>query len=196
MSANIKLTITDPAGKSREVMVQKFPYTIGRLGDNDLLLRDNRVSRRQSQIIEEDNQFFVEDLESRHGTFVNGEKITRHRLQPNDRIEFGVAESYTIVFSSDQPDVSKLLDRFRTSSSDVSSVGELQQLNAMLEVSRVLHAGLSLDDILTQVVDSSLTVAQADRGLLLLKDETGKLEFKVARDRAHTSIGGKNLRIS
>src|ERR1022692_677056 len=196
MSVNIKLTITDPSGKSRDVEVQKFPYTIGRLGDNELLLRDNRISRHQAQIIEEDNQFFLEDLDSRHGTFVNGEKVTRHRLQPNDRIEFGVTESFVLVFSSDQPDMSKLLDRFRASSSESSSVAELQQLNAMLEVSRVLHAGLALDDILTQVVDSCLQIAQADRGLLLLKDETGKLEFRVARDRARATLGGKNLRIS
>jgi phosphoserine phosphatase RsbU/P len=195
MSVNIKLTITDPAGKSREVTVQKFPYTIGRLGDNELLLRDNRISRHQAQIVEEDNQYFLVDLESRHGTFVNGDKVTRHRLQPNDRIEFGVSESYVLVFSSDQPDMSKLLDRFRVSS-EGSSVGELQQLNAMLEVSRVLHAGLALDDILTQVVDSCLLIAQADRGLLLLKDESGKLEFRVARDRARGTLGGKNLRIS
>ena len=73
MSASVKLTITDPAGKSRELVVQKFPFTIGRMGDNDLLLRDNRISRRQAQIVEEDNQYFVEDAESRHGTFVNGE---------------------------------------------------------------------------------------------------------------------------
>jgi sigma-B regulation protein RsbU (phosphoserine phosphatase) len=197
MGVNIKLTITDPSGKSREVEVQKFPYTIGRLGDNELLLRDNRISRHQAQIVEEDNQFFLEDLESRHGTFVNGEKITRHRLQPNDRIEFGVTESFVLVFSSDQPDVGKLLDRFRvTSTAEGSSVAELQQLNALLEVSRVLHAGLALDDILTQVVDSCLQIAQADRGLLLLKDETGKLEFRVARDRAHATLSGKNLRIS
>jgi sigma-B regulation protein RsbU (phosphoserine phosphatase) len=196
MSATIKLTVNDPAGKSREVIVEKFPYTIGRLGDNDLLLRDNRISRKQATIVEEDNQFFLEDADSRHGTFVNGDKITRHRLQPNDRIEFGVAESFVLIFSSDQPDVGKLLDRFRASSSDASSVGELQQLNSMLEVSRVLHAGLALDDILTQVVDSCLQIAQAERGLLLLKDESGKLEFRVARDRARSTLSGKNLRIS
>lgn len=195
MSATIKLTVNDPAGKSREVLIEKFPFTIGRLGDNDLLLRDNRISRRQASIVEEDNQYYLEDAESRHGTFVNGEKVTRHRLQPNDRIEFGVAESFVLIFSSDQPDVGKLLDRFRQSS-DTSSIGELQQLNSMLEVSRVLHAGLALDDILTQVVDSCLQIAQAERGLLLLKDDTGKLEFRVARDRQRSTLSGKNLRIS
>ncbi len=196
MSATIKRTVPDPAGKWREIVVEKFPYTIGRLGDNDLLLRDNRISRRQAQIIEEENQFYVEDNESRHGTFVNGERIQRHRLQPNDRIEFGVNECFVLVFSSDQPDVGKLLDRFRVSSEQTSSAGELHQLNAMLEVSRVLNAGLALDDVLTQVVDSCLQIAQAERGLLLLKDDQGKLEFRVARDRQRSTLSGKNLRIS
>ena len=124
--------------------------TMGRLGNNDLLLRDNRISRNHAQIIREDGRLILVDLESRHGTFVNGQKVTRHLLAPNDRIEFGVADSYVLVFSSDQPSMSKLLDRFKTPA-DPGAVGELQHLSALLEVSRVLHAGLSLADILTTV---------------------------------------------
>ena len=40
----------------------------------------------------------LEDCASRHGTFVNGEKVLRHELKPNDKIDFGVAGSYQLIY--------------------------------------------------------------------------------------------------
>ena len=196
MSVIGRLSVIDPSGKRQEVNLEKLPMTMGRFGDNDLLLRDNRISRRHAQILVEDGHLMLLDLESRHGTYVNGQRITRHRLAPNDRIAFGVSDSYVLIFSSDQPSVSKLLDRFKTTPTGTGDVTELQSLSAMLEVSRVLHAGLSLEDILTAVVDSSLTVAAAERGFLMLKDSAGKMSFKVARDRSKTSLPPEALKLS
>ncbi len=190
-----RLSVIDPSGKRREVVLEKFPFTMGRLGDNDLLLRDSRVSRHHAQIIQEDGHAVLVDLESRHGTFVNAKKIDRHRLAPNDRIEFGVADSYVLIFASDQPSMSDLLDRFKTPA-EQGPVGDLQNLGVLLEVSRALHSALSLDDILTSVVDASLQVARAERGFLLLKDDKGKLEFVVARDANHNSLTRDALKLS
>src|SRR5271165_5186504 len=57
------------------------PYTVGRKVDRDLVIADPRVSREHAQIVSEDGQFFVVDLGSKYGTFVNGEKVDRHKLQ-------------------------------------------------------------------------------------------------------------------
>ncbi len=91
MSATGRLSVIDPSGKRREIALEKFPFTMGRLGDNDLLLRDSRVSRHHAQIVHEDGHLTLVDLGSRHGTFVNSKKIERHRLVQDDRIEFGTA---------------------------------------------------------------------------------------------------------
>lgn len=191
-----RLSVIDPSGKRQEVVLEKLPLTMGRFGDNDLLLRDNRISRKHAQILVEEGHVVLADLDSRHGTFVNGQKITRHRLMPNDRIEFGVSDSYVLIYASDQPTVSKLLDRFKPTPAAIGTVSELQSLSAMLEVSRVLHAGLSLDDILTAVVDSSLVVAGAERGFLLFKDEDGEMVFRVARDRAKSTLTSDAMKLS
>src|SRR6202021_4179330 len=68
------------------------PYTVGRKVDRDLVIADPRVSREHASIVAENGEFFVVDLGSKHGTFVNGEKIKRHKLQGRDRLELGARD--------------------------------------------------------------------------------------------------------
>ena len=61
---------------------------LGRHPDCDIVLDVGAVSRQHAQILQIDADFYVEDLKSRNGTFVNGEQIRdRHRLEDNDRIK-------------------------------------------------------------------------------------------------------------
>ena len=48
------------------------PYTVGRLPDRDLVLSQLFISRKHAEIIYENGAFFVVDLDSRHGVYVNG----------------------------------------------------------------------------------------------------------------------------
>ena len=48
---------------------------IGRQRDNSVLLYDGRASREHCRIFKEGKQYFLEDLTSTNGTFVNGRKI-------------------------------------------------------------------------------------------------------------------------
>jgi DNA-binding response OmpR family regulator len=49
--------------------------TIGRWGDNDVVVDDRWVSRNHARIRREGEQYVVEDLGSKNGTFVNGIRI-------------------------------------------------------------------------------------------------------------------------
>lgn len=62
---------------------------LGRDPRNDLALADNLVSAMHAQIRREPNGYVIYDLNSRNGTFVNGRKITQHRLHSGDRITVG-----------------------------------------------------------------------------------------------------------
>ena len=57
-------------------------YTIGRSPDNNIQIVDKTVSRNHLKIFRKKNKFFIEDLKSRNGTFVNGA-----RVQAGDEIE-------------------------------------------------------------------------------------------------------------
>jgi diguanylate cyclase (GGDEF)-like protein len=63
--------------------------TLGRGGGADVRLVDEGISRFHCRIVVEDDNVFVEDLTSRNGTFLNGERITRRKLEDGDKIQLG-----------------------------------------------------------------------------------------------------------
>ena len=72
----IKLYIKDGnSGKSFEYPLKKTSVVIGKREGNDLILDRTNISREHCQIIQVNGGFFVRDLQSRNGTFVNGDKI-------------------------------------------------------------------------------------------------------------------------
>lgn len=50
-------------------------FTVGRAGDNDFQLGDDFASSRHARLFRRGSEWFVEDLDSRNGTFVNGVRI-------------------------------------------------------------------------------------------------------------------------
>ncbi len=55
-----------------------------------ILIPDRRVSRKHAQIeILSQNMFFIKDLASRNGTYVNDQRISYSRLYNGDRIRIG-----------------------------------------------------------------------------------------------------------
>lgn len=71
-----------------ECFTVKLPCIIGRK-DCDLVLDESHISRRHAELKLVENKLLIEDLASRNGTRVNGEKITVMQLNPNDVITIG-----------------------------------------------------------------------------------------------------------
>ena len=63
--------------------------TIGRSGDNDVLLDDVTVSRKHANIRRAGERFELIDLGSLNGTYVNNNSIARATLSSGDEIQFG-----------------------------------------------------------------------------------------------------------
>ena len=184
------LVVVDPSGHRSTVMINAQPFRIGRQAGNQIVMRDNRASRVHAEIALENGEYWLEDLKSRHGTFVNGAKIQRHKLQEGDRIDFG-AESYQLIFMAPGGQVSRLLDHFPSS---ITGGGKLGKLRAVMEVARALQSSLSSQDVLSAVVDAALAVTGAERGFLLLRNQD-ELEMKVARDNAGSQLGDDDLQV-
>src|SRR5260370_24721967 len=168
------LLVTDPSGHRSPVAIRVLPFRIGRQADNQLVMRDNRASRVHASIALEQGEYWIEDLNSRHGTFVNGAKIHRHKLQESDRIDFGSTDSYQLTFLPPGGQVTRLLDQFPGAE---KSSGKLSKLRAVMEVARALQTSLSSQDVLTAVVDAALAVTGAERGFLLLRQVHEGLEM-------------------
>lgn len=59
---------------------------LGRGQECDIVIKDNRVSRKHLKLKLSDEKAVIEDLKSTNGTFVNGEKIKQRTLRQNDKV--------------------------------------------------------------------------------------------------------------
>jgi predicted component of type VI protein secretion system len=74
----------------RSIAVNENGLRIGRMPDNDLVLNDNLVSRHHCAITGTPAGFVLTDLQSTHGTTVNGERLTTARpLEDGDLLVVG-----------------------------------------------------------------------------------------------------------
>lgn len=186
------LAVTNPSGNRNRVVIDTFPFLIGRQGDNHLVLRDNRISRTHARIVAEGSEYFVEDQDSRHGVFVNGQRAKRSRLQEGDRIDFGFQDSYRLVFTLEEDELNRFLGQI--SAAAATGASNLSKLRSLVEVARALQSSLSTHDVLAAVVDAALSVTGAERGFLLLgKDDD--LEVSVARDRRGAPLDTSDLTV-
>jgi predicted component of type VI protein secretion system len=78
------------AGRGRELTVREFPILIGRSDECQLRFdpaEDTKVSALHAEIrLEADGTFYVSDLESRNGTFLNGGRVVEREVLPERSI--------------------------------------------------------------------------------------------------------------
>jgi sigma-B regulation protein RsbU (phosphoserine phosphatase) len=192
-----RLMVIEPSGVHREVPLAASPFRIGRQAGNELTLRDNRISRQHAQILADNGTWVLEDMGSRHGTYVNGEKVLKHELQPRDKIDFGMGDSYRIVFIGEGATIEELVERVEAPAPTQAGTRELYHLGVLLDVARTMGTGLSLEDVLTSVVDAAIKVTRTERGVLLLANTPGaELQMVVARDAQRGTLRPDTLKVS
>ncbi|HVI78522.1 MAG TPA: sigma 54-interacting transcriptional regulator, partial [Candidatus Acidoferrum sp.] len=181
------------AGPSKEsLVVLPEEATVGRDPTNLVALADPSVSRKHCLLRREDGRFQIRDLDSRNGTLVNGvavkEQWLRHgdeiatgdsvflflvededRVQPASRVEFDDAKptSETKVI---QPKEVVYLQPDRLLRELPAKAQLARNLNALLKISRVVHAIRDLEELQAQLLDLIFEVVPAGRGAILLSD--------------------------
>ncbi len=169
--------------EQREFVLNHTPFTVGRKIDKDLVIADPRVSRDHAVITSENGEFYVEDQGSKHGTFVNGEKVQRQKLQRNDRMEFGVRDSAYVIF---HPLHASSTAREFLSQISVLNIStdttDLEKLTMFLEAARKLNTSGVLDEILVTIVETTLKLTRAERGYVFLKADDGTLRLAAGRN--------------
>ncbi|HEY1603737.1 MAG TPA: SpoIIE family protein phosphatase [Pirellulales bacterium] len=179
---------------------QQFPLeaekaVLGRHPDCDIVLDIGAVSRQHAQILQIEADYYLEDLKSRNGTYVNGQQIhDRRRLEDNDRIKIC---DLLFTFRREQPQrqsgtidgalglSAELVDDAGASAGstvmsklDLSkkepgryTVNAEAKLKAILEINDNLGSAISVDQVLPKILDSLFKVfLQADRGFIVLQE--------------------------
>jgi pSer/pThr/pTyr-binding forkhead associated (FHA) protein len=82
------LTVVDGADRGRQKKVRNTTLRIGRK-NGDLVLNDTKISSDHAVIEFRQGKFFLKDLNSTNGTFINDERIDEKQLKHLDEIKLG-----------------------------------------------------------------------------------------------------------
>jgi len=202
----------DCTGQSEKTMINVFiqsgpqhgksfkleddPIVIGRSPENDIQIKDSSISRSHLKVLRKKRRYFVEDLRTTNGTFINGK-----RLEPGKAVE--VKEGLPVVIgrvlislgkasSEDSANIQNLADL----SGELSTTGiftldrrrphtATKNLELIYNVSNVLVQSIDIDEILQKILDYIFDLLKRiDRGAILLTNsETGKLEQIIGRSK-------------
>ena len=170
--------------EQRVINLDHSPFGVGRKVDKDLVIADPRVSRDHAQIVSENGVFSIVDLGSKHGTFVNGERVDRKTLERNDRLEFGVREVAYVIFNP-QHGTTNSAREFLSQISGMhisDETTDLEKLVLFLEAARKLNTIGVLDEILMTLLDVTLKLTRAERAYVYMKNARGELRLAAGRN--------------
>jgi serine phosphatase RsbU (regulator of sigma subunit) len=188
--------------------MRQFPLpgkilVIGRDPSCDIVVRRDQTSSRHAMILQSGDDFYVEDLDSVNGTYVNGQRIRqRMRLKAGDRIDvFGLSVQFcdeptqndmtaTLLQPAGAVPSGETPSALMMSTLDVKAEPQLTvapetKLRAILEISQNLGSLLDLKEVLPKILESLFVIfPQADRGFILLRDpKTGQFVPRAVRQR-------------
>ena len=88
-------------GNNQQWTLQKDDLTVGRGEESDVVVPERQISRQHIRIVRQGDSFYIEDLNSRNGTWVNDEplKDTPRRLYDNDVITMATVAKLQFVGS-------------------------------------------------------------------------------------------------
>ncbi len=186
---------------------QTFPLdepglTLGRDHGNAVHLRDLAVSRHHCAIETKDGRFVLRDLDSRHGTFVNGVPVREQDLEHGDLITVG-GSLFLFQTRADEPEPARepvllderewtsestlhlTVDDFRPEAalSQASEARTARDLQALLRIAGALHEIRATAPLAHRLLELALETVPAERATLLLLDPTGALVSSSALDR-------------
>ncbi len=200
------LEIIAGPSKGQKVVLSGQEISIGREPSNSLALGERAISRRHCVIHQCGEGYAVRDLESRNGTFVNGVPATQRELGHGDEIRVGnsviiyrldpgeeTGQSEVILGRSQlgarstvflrKEDALYLKPQENTGLPVTARV--VRDLDALLRISREIHAEQGLSAVARRVVDCLQEVAPNSRAAVVLADcMSGELTPLFGRETA------------
>jgi pSer/pThr/pTyr-binding forkhead associated (FHA) protein len=105
-SVSARITIITGPNAGNEIQLIQREQTIGRNPNVDIVIAQPEVSSRHARVTYQDDKYFIEDLKSSNGTFVNGQQVhgpvalkddDEIALGPNVRLRFGLSKVQSVL---------------------------------------------------------------------------------------------------
>ncbi|MBN1557762.1 MAG: FHA domain-containing protein [Lentisphaerae bacterium] len=187
----MRIEVMTGEGRGRACDLDGGECLIGRDPQCTIRLNDPEVSRRHARITVAAGEAWVEDLDSRNGTLLNGRPIRRGRLAAGDEVRVGAcrlragasapeaepatagpreAEDDVRVLASVQHEEADLLAGASLAASESDALHENRVLRKLCEISNIFASGHERA-ALTTVLDRAKAVLDADTACILLRRE-------------------------
>lgn len=109
------------------VGLEQWPFTVGRHPSNSLRVDEDSISRFHARIVRNGDEYTVEDMGSRNGTFIGGKRVTRAKLDHDSWLQFGPRVSFR--FSMTDVREERLLRKLYESSTRDALTGAYNRLH-------------------------------------------------------------------
>ncbi|MGV8042360.1 MAG: SpoIIE family protein phosphatase [Thermoanaerobaculaceae bacterium] len=198
----LRLTVHPPGGESFERTFTSGPLVIGRSSRAAVPIADLMLSREHARLDLESDEWWVQDLGSHNGTFLNGERLTaRARLREGDVLSLGssrvavsrvpsgelarVAESEHTIFRP----AAELLEERRTGS-QLTDREELrrhvERLRLVNEVHQALSRPITQAELLELILDRAFAHLRPEEGAIFMRSGEGGFERVASRSAQGT----------
>jgi pSer/pThr/pTyr-binding forkhead associated (FHA) protein len=170
--------------KGRSFEVDEESIFVGRAPDNEIHVNDKSVSRKHLKIVKRGEKYFVTDLGSKNGTFIDGMRITggkEYEVREGMPISAGktflsVGKAYPddVLAVLDSIDLFKELDEEGRSEVKDRPLTAKRNMDLIYKVSNVLMQSLSMKEVMERILHYILELlTRIDRGVIILIDPDG-----------------------
>jgi pSer/pThr/pTyr-binding forkhead associated (FHA) protein len=181
-----KIYIMNGPDKGRSFEVDEETIFIGRAPDNEIHVKDKSVSRKHLKIVKRGEKYYVTDLGSKNGTFVDGMRVSggkEYEVKEGMPIAAGktflsVGKAYPeeVLAVLDSIDLFKELDGEGKKEVKDRPMTAKKNMDLIYKVSNVLMQSLNMKEVMERILRYVLELLKRiDRGVIILIDqETGQ----------------------
>ena len=191
----IKLYMMDGSDEGQSFDLKTDIVYVGRSPDNHVQMKDKFISRKHIKILKKADKYYVEDLKSKNGTFVNGQQIrpgVEHEVGEGIPIVLGMsvlclgkACLEDVIPFLDSIDLSKEMTESETIVVQDRPMTSQKNMELINKVSDALIQSTDINEILQKILDAILDLLKrVDRGVIILVDpETKKISDVIPKSR-------------
>lgn len=181
------MVIQGPDAGKRFPLPKDLPQLIGRSSEA-LPISDTTVSRRHAELTPDGDTWFVRDLKSQNGTWVNGVQIReRIRLEPGDQIRVGATvllfgpdmppEQQTVMLTEDGDQQTEVEARMFASDTGPNAEAAAEHLRVIYQLTALTARLTNKRELLEAVMELVFDEFRPERGVVMIPGETADADM-------------------